>query len=62
MRISFVATVLNEEKTIHSFLKSLGSQSRFPDEIIIVDGGSTDATASVISNLKSPHFAKASRG
>ncbi len=52
MKISFIATVLNEEKTIEDFIKSILRQSRMPDEIIIVDGGSTDSTLSVISNFK----------
>lgn len=50
MKTSFIATVLNEEKTIGLLLKSLNSQTQQVDEIIIVDGGSTDATVSVISN------------
>jgi glycosyltransferase involved in cell wall biosynthesis len=53
MRISFITTVYNEEKSIDAFLNSLFAQTKLPDEVIIVDGDSTDATASVISNLKS---------
>lgn len=48
MKISFVTTVLNEEKTINVLLESLLNQTRKPDEIIIVDGGSTDATVESI--------------
>lgn len=44
MKISFITTIYNEEKTIDSFLNSLLFQSKIPDEIIIVDGGSTDDT------------------
>ncbi len=44
MKISFITTIFNEEKTIGVFLDSLFSQSRLPDEVIIVDGGSTDAS------------------
>ncbi len=51
MKISFITTVLNEEKTIKNLLGSLSIQSKFPNEIVIVDGGSTDATASEISNF-----------
>lgn len=51
MKISLVTTLYNEEKTITSFLNGLINQSQFPDEVIIVDGGSTDNTLSVISNF-----------
>ncbi len=53
MKITFIATVFNEEKSIESLLNSLFLQTKLPDEIIIVDAGSTDNTLSVISNLKS---------
>lgn len=44
MKVSVVATVLNEIDTIQRLLDSLLRQTRLPDEIIIVDGGSTDGT------------------
>src|SRR3989344_3151488 len=50
MKVSFVATVFNEEKTIGDFLKSIFWQSRIPDEIIIVDGTSSDKTVAKIKN------------
>ena len=50
MRIAFITTVLNEEKNILLLLKSVASQSRRPDEIIIVDGGSKDNTVQIIEN------------
>ena len=53
MKITFIATVFNEEKSIESLLNSLFLQTKLPDEIIIVDAGSTDNTLSLISNLKS---------
>jgi len=52
MNVSFVMTVLNEEKTINSFLASLANQSKLPDEIIIVDAGSVDKTITKIKNEK----------
>ncbi|MDP2637837.1 MAG: glycosyltransferase [Candidatus Levybacteria bacterium] len=52
MKVSFIVTVFNEAETIKDFLASLASQSRLPDEIIIVDGGSTDNTLSIISNFQ----------
>ncbi len=54
MRITFITTVYNEEKNIEVFLQSLFSQSLLPDEIIIVDGGSTDNTLYKISNFQFP--------
>ncbi len=50
MKTSLVATVSNEEKTIDLFLKSISSQTKKPDEIIIVDAGSTDKTITKIKN------------
>jgi glycosyltransferase involved in cell wall biosynthesis len=44
MKISIISTVFNEEDNISSFLDSLMNQSLKPEEIIIVDGGSTDKT------------------
>lgn len=46
--ISFVATVLNEEKTIDQLLLSIDKQQLKPDEIIFVDGGSFDSTVEKI--------------
>lgn len=44
LAVSVVATVFNEAPHIASLLDSLAAQTRQPDEIIIVDGGSTDGT------------------
>lgn len=43
-RVSVIATVLNEVRAIDELLRSLLAQSRPPDEIVIVDGGSRDGT------------------
>lgn len=42
--ISVIATVLNEGESIDRLMKSLINQTRPPDEVVIVDGGSTDDT------------------
>ena len=53
MKVSFITTVYNEENTIVQLLDSLSKQSRMPDEIIIVDGMSTDGTVDKIKNYNS---------
>ena len=47
-RVSIITTVLNEAKSIEHLLQVLLAQSRKPEEIIIVDGGSTDSTMEII--------------
>ena len=65
MKVSFVTTVLNEEKTIKSLLDSLFKQSLIPSEVVIVDGGSSDKTLDSIkyyvSRIKDRLFLKNTR-
>lgn len=42
--ISVIITVYNEAASIDNLLASIAAQTRQPDEIVIVDGGSTDGT------------------
>jgi cellulose synthase/poly-beta-1,6-N-acetylglucosamine synthase-like glycosyltransferase len=42
--VSLITTVKNEGASIQAWLESLLAQTRLPDEIVIVDGGSTDDT------------------
>ncbi len=53
--ISVVVTVLNEEATIEALLRSLSEQSRPADEVIIVDGGSTDHTKKIVAKFGESH-------
>ena len=48
MKISFITTVLNEEKTIDLLLDSLLLQTEKPEEVVIVDGGSKDRTLQIL--------------
>ena len=44
MQVSLVTTVVNEAADIVGFLESIAAQTRPPDDIVLVDGGSTDGT------------------
>lgn len=44
MKVSLITTVLNAADAVEPFLASVRAQTRMPDEIVIVDGGSTDGT------------------
>ena len=46
--VSVIATVLNEGESIQRLMESLVVQTRPPDEVVIVDGGSRDDTVAVI--------------
>jgi glycosyltransferase involved in cell wall biosynthesis len=48
MKVSIVIPVRDEEPSIRELLDSLLAQTRPPDEIVITDGGSTDATPQII--------------
>lgn len=50
-KLSIVSTVLNSENKIQILINSLKLQSNFFYEWIIVDGGSTDKTVEIISNI-----------
>ncbi|HEY85814.1 MAG TPA: glycosyltransferase [Chloroflexi bacterium] len=48
MNVTVIATVLNEGESIKNLMDSLAAQTRLPDEVVIVDGGSRDNTVAVI--------------
>jgi len=48
MRVSVIATVLNEAGSLPRLLDSLAAQTRQSDEVVICDGGSTDSTLAVL--------------
>jgi glycosyltransferase involved in cell wall biosynthesis len=58
MTYSLVSTVLNDAAGVELFFESMGRQTRLPDEIVIVDGGSTDGTWEALkAEAQAPRFA-----
>jgi glycosyltransferase involved in cell wall biosynthesis len=49
IKISVIIPVRNEEQSIRALLEGLLAQTLMPAEIVITDGGSTDATPAIIS-------------
>jgi glycosyltransferase involved in cell wall biosynthesis len=51
IRLSLVVTVLNEEKHAQNWISLILGQTRLPDELVIVDGGSKDQTVNILKSL-----------
>lgn len=52
IKLSVIATVRNEREGIRAFIESLLTQTLPPDEIIIVDGVSTDGTLEILREFE----------
>lgn len=50
--ITLIATVLNEGDNIHQVMNTIQAQTRQPDDIVIVDGGSTDNTVATLEQYQ----------
>jgi glycosyltransferase involved in cell wall biosynthesis len=50
-RISLVIPVRNEEESIENLIESIARQTHRPDEVVLVDGGSTDRTVEIVEGL-----------
>jgi glycosyltransferase involved in cell wall biosynthesis len=50
--VSVIATVFNEGNSVNAWLSALLAQTRLPDEVVIVDGGSVDATVATIEAIQ----------
>ena len=48
MKVSLIATVKDGVDHLQEFMGSLAAQTRAPDEVVIVDGGSTDGTLDLL--------------
>lgn len=46
--VSLVTTIFNEADSLPSFLSSISRQRRMPDQMIVVDGGSTDESVKIL--------------
>lgn len=52
MKVSLITTVLNAGDRVERFLTSVSWQTRQPDEVVVVDGGSTDGTLEVLRDAE----------
>ena len=54
-KISVIIPTLNEEKNIKQLLQDLQQQTQIPDQIIVVDAGSSDRTCDIVTEFKQVH-------
>jgi len=52
VKVSLITTVRDAGPAIEEFLASVARQTRVPEEIVIVDGGSTDGTLEILSRAE----------
>lgn len=53
--VALIATVLNEAESLPAWLASIDAQTRSPNEIVIVDGGSRDGTLELLKDWAGTH-------
>jgi glycosyltransferase involved in cell wall biosynthesis len=52
VKVSLIIPSYNEESSLSAWKDSFMNQTAYPDELIFVDGGSTDATVSLLKNFQ----------
>ena len=48
---SLIIPIRNEEASIENLVDSIGRQTMPPDEVVFIDGGSTDSTVEIVERL-----------
>lgn len=52
MNVSLILTILNEGAALRPLLESILTQTRPPDEVVVVDGGSADETVAILESYR----------
>ena len=55
MRLAVVTPFLNEQQLLPQLLRSIASQTRPPDRLLLVDDGSTDASPAIAAEFVRQH-------
>src|SRR5262249_9072731 len=55
VKVSLVIPVKNEADSIERLISSAAAQTRRPDEVLIVDGGSSDGTTEIVDRWAQRH-------
>ena len=56
LRIGVVVVTFNNAETVHSIIGALVSQTRMPDEIVVIDNASSDNTQDIIKGFQSVRY------
>lgn len=54
LTVSLIATVKNERDSLREWLTAIERQTRLPDEVVVIDGGSTDGTWELLASWEAP--------